>query len=88
MSADQAVELGRSAVMLGLLIALPVLATAIVVGLVISILQAVTQIQDQTLSFVPKILAMFLATLYLLPWILAQLTEYSTALFRNIPQTF
>jgi len=85
MTLDSAVELGRTAVMMGLLIGTPVLLTAIVVGLVISILQAVTQIQDQTLSFVPKIIAMFVAVMYLLPWILQQLTEYSTTLFRDIP---
>ena len=73
----------RKAVMLGFLIGAPVLLTAIVVGLLISILQAVTQIQDQTLSFVPKIAAMFLALILLLPWILQHLTEYSTAVFRQ-----
>ncbi|MFQ5733024.1 MAG: flagellar biosynthesis protein FliQ [Planctomycetaceae bacterium] len=85
MTVDQAVELGRAAVMLGLLVGAPVMLTAIVVGLAVSILQAVTQIQDQTLSFVPKIIAMFLALLYLLPWILHQMMEYSTALFQNVP---
>lgn len=85
MTVDQAVELGRAAVMMGLLIGAPVLLTAIVVGLVVSIMQAVTQIQDQTLSFVPKIIAMFLAVLYLLPWILHHLMEYSKTLYQNIP---
>jgi len=88
MTVDQAVELGRAAVMMGLLIGAPVMLTAIVVGLVISILQAATQIQDQTLSFVPKIIAMFLALLYLLPWILQHMTEYSSTLIREIPNGF
>ena len=88
MSVDQAVELGRAAVMMGLLIGAPVMLTAIIVGLVVSILQAVTQIQDQTLSFVPKIIAMFLAVLYLLPWILHQMMEYSTGLYQNVPDAF
>ncbi|NOX56315.1 MAG: flagellar biosynthesis protein FliQ [Planctomycetes bacterium] len=85
MSIDQAVELGRAAVMLTLIIAAPVLITAVVVGLVISILQAVTQVQDQTITFVPKIIAMLLAALYFLPWLTAQLVEYSTELIREIP---
>jgi flagellar biosynthetic protein FliQ len=58
---------------------------SVVVGLAISILQAVTQIQEQTLSFVPKIMVMMLATLVTLPWALNQLIEYTTTLFRNIP---
>jgi flagellar biosynthesis protein FliQ len=88
MSTDQAIELSRQAVMMGFLIGAPVMLTAIVVGLVISILQAVTQIQDQTLSFVPKIVAMFLALMYLLPWILHHMTEYSTRVIRDIPGGF
>ncbi len=85
MNIDQAVELSRSAVMLTLIIGAPVMLVAVVVGLLISILQAVTQLQDQTLSFVPKILAMMLATLYVLPWIMNQMAEYSTNLIQNIP---
>ena len=63
----------------------PVMLTAVVVGLVISIGQAVTQIQDQTISFVPKIVAMVLAILYTLPWITSLMVEYSTNLITNIP---
>ena len=85
MTVDQAVELGRAAVMMTLLIGAPIMLTAIVVGLVISILQAVTQIQDQTLSFVPKIVAMMLVVLYLLPWSIQRMIEYSTNLIREIP---
>jgi flagellar biosynthetic protein FliQ len=88
MTIDQAIELSRQAVMMGFLIGAPVMLTAIVVGLVISILQAVTQIQDQTLSFVPKIVGMFLALMYLLPWILHHMTEYSTRVIRDIPGGF
>ena len=71
--------------MLALIVGAPVLLTAIIVGLAVSILQAVTQLQDQTLSFVPKIVAMFLALLYVLPWIINQLVEYSVTLFEGIP---
>ncbi len=78
MTVDQAVELSRAAVMMTLM-------TAIAVGLIISIFQAITQIQDQTLSFVPKIVAMLLALLYLLPWTLQRMIEYATEVIRDIP---
>ena len=71
--------------MLSLLIGAPIMLAAVVVGLVISIIQAMTQIQDQTLTFVPKIVVMLLAALYLLPWIMTQMIEYSTNLFQSIP---
>ena len=87
MTADQAAELGRAAIMLTLLIGAPVMLTAVVIGLTISILQAVTQIQDQTITFVPKIIAMLLAMLYVLPWVMTQMTEYATNLFQNIPSS-
>lgn len=85
MTVDQSVELGRAAVMMTLLIGAPVMLAAIIVGLTVSIFQAITQIQDQTLSLVPKIVAMMLTLLYLLPWTLQQMMEYSTELFRDIP---
>jgi len=84
MDVDQAVELGRSAVMLTLLIGSPIMVVAVSVGLMISIFQAVTQIQDQTLSFVPKIVAMMLALLYVLPWMMSRMIEYTTDLFQSI----
>ncbi len=85
MNIDQAVELGRTAIILTLLIGAPVLLTSVAVGLVISILQAMTQIQDQTITFVPKIAAMLLATLYFLPWLVTQLVDYTSQLFHDIP---
>ena len=88
MSVDQAAELGRQAIVLTLLIGSPVMLTAVVVGLTISILQAVTQIQDQTISFVPKIIAMLLIMLYAMPWIMSQMIEYSTNLVNAIPSAF
>ncbi len=85
MTVDQAAELGRAALMMTLLIGAPVLLAAIAVGLVISILQAVTQIQDQTISFVPKIVAMMVTLLIVLPWAMTRMIEYSTNLIREIP---
>ena len=74
--------------MLTLVLSAPVMLVAVVVGLIISILQAVTQLQDQTISFVPKVIAMFLATLYILPWAVQQAIEYSVTLFTEIPGNF
>ena len=83
----QAVELARAAVIVSLLVGAPVMLMAVAVGLIVSIAQAVTQLQDQTLSFVPKIVAMTLTLLYVLPWVIQRLVEYSTALYRDIPST-
>ena len=77
--------LGRDAVLLTLLVAAPMLGFALVVGLVISVFQAATQIQEMTLTFIPKIVAVALALLLFLPWILAKLVGYTTALFNSIP---
>jgi flagellar biosynthetic protein FliQ len=85
MTVEQATELTRNAVVLVLMLGAPIMLMAILVGLVISILQAVTQLQDQTLSFVPKIIAMALAGLVLLPWMMHRMVEYATAIFNNIP---
>ncbi|HXY33411.1 MAG TPA: flagellar biosynthesis protein FliQ [Planctomycetaceae bacterium] len=85
MTVDQATEMTRSAVALVLMLGAPVMLMAIVVGLTVSILQAVTQLQDQTLSFVPKIIAMALAGLLLLPWMIHRMVEYATEIFNNIP---
>jgi flagellar biosynthesis protein FliQ len=82
---EQAVELGRQAVAMTLVVSAPVMIVAVGVGLLVSILQAVTQLQDQTLSFVPKIVAMFLVLMYLLPWLLTRMMEYSTDLVNAVP---
>ena len=71
--------------MLALLLAGPLLMVALVVGLVISVVQAVTQIQEQTLSFVPKLFAVAAVFLVALPWMLQMLIRYTTELLRSIP---
>lgn len=86
MNMDQVtLELVREALIITLKIAAPILLAGIVVGLIISLLQSVTQIQDQTLAFVPKILVMVLALVVLLPWIAIRLLDYSAALFSLSP---
>ena len=87
MTADLAAELCRTAVLLALTIGAPVLLAALATGLIIGLLQAVTQLHDQTLSFVPKLVVMSLTILFLLPWGLSRLTEYATELIRGIPGT-
>ena len=88
MDVEQAVELARDAVMLTLLLSLPIMGVAMLAGLLISIGQAVTQIQDQTLSFVPKIVLMLLTALLILPWSIGLIMEYSTNLYLEIPNLF
>ncbi len=85
MDSSTVLDLGREGLLIMLEVSGPVMLTAVVVGLVISIGQAVTQIQDQTISFVPKIVMMVLAILYTLPWVTSLLVEYSTNLITEIP---
>ena len=87
MDIDSAVEITRSAVILTLLVGTPVMGVAMVVGLCISLFQALTQLQDQTLSFVPKILAMVATLLLLMPWLFGQVVEYTIELWSSIPST-
>lgn len=79
------VDLARSAISTALLVAAPMLAVALIVGLLVSIIQAVTQIQEQTLAFVPKLIAVAAVFLVALPWIMQTLVKYTTELFRSIP---
>lgn len=76
------IELIRDTLFVVLKIVLPILAAGVVVGLVISILQSVTSIQDQTLTFVPKIVSMVVVAALLLPWIGLRLGEFATEMFR------
>lgn len=85
MTVAYAAELCQQAVITALLVALPVMAAALVMGLITSIGQAVTQLQDQTLGFVPKIIAMLVVLLFTLPWTLHALVEYATTVFQGIP---
>ncbi len=78
---ESTIELVRQALFITLKIAAPILLAGILVGLVVSLLQSITSIQDQTLSFVPKIVVMVIAAAILLPWITRRLVEYSAELF-------
>ncbi len=79
--AEEAVDIARQALMQALIIAVPILGAGLVVGLIISLFQAVTQIQEQTLTFVPKIVVMILVAIVLLGWIAVRMTEFATEMF-------
>ncbi len=79
--AEEAVDIARQALMQALIIAVPILGAGLIVGLTISLFQAVTQIQEQTLTFVPKIVVMILVAVFLLGWIAVRMTEFATEMF-------
>ena len=85
MSQSQAIDLGAAGDHADRGRGAPVLLTGLVIGLVISVLQAVTQIQEYTLSFVPKIIAMLAALLLVGPWMISRLVEFSRAMFGSLP---
>lgn len=85
MSHALVVDLARNAIMTALLLAGPLLTIALGVGLVVSVIQAITQIQEQTLSFVPKLLAVAGTFLIALPWMLQVMIRYTTEIFRSFP---
>jgi flagellar biosynthetic protein FliQ len=86
MNPEFAIELLKNLMFEALALAAPVLVTAMVVGLAVSLFQAVTTIHEQTLAFVPKILAVVALLLLLLPWMVRSLVEFSTAVIEKIPQ--
>lgn len=85
MDTSTAIDLARHATTLTILLSAPLMIVALAIGLLISVAQAVTQIQEQTIQFVPKLLVMLVIMILLLPWTLTRLMEYSTTLIREIP---
>ncbi|MEK6675118.1 MAG: flagellar biosynthesis protein FliQ [Planctomycetota bacterium] len=85
MELTHAMELGRDALWMTIVMSAPILVIGLVVGLVIALFQAVTQLQEQTLTFVPKIAAMIAAAVLFIPWITEQMIEYSRKLFTGMP---
>jgi flagellar biosynthetic protein FliQ len=86
MNSDVAIELTIQAMMLGFKLALPFLVASLLVGLVVSILQAATQVQEMTLTFVPKMVITGVVLVVAGPWMLAQISAYTHDLFTAIPQ--
>ncbi len=85
MSAGLAIELLNRALLMGLLVAAPLLATALVVGILVSLVQALTQIQEQTLTFIPKLAAVAVVMLLALPWMVRELVGYLTQTLNLLP---
>lgn len=85
MTQAMVMDLGRDAMYIVLLISGPILGIGLIVGLIVSLFQATTQIQEQTLVFIPKLAAVFIALVLLGPWILQILVDYVVRLFNTIP---
>lgn len=85
MTPEMVTSIMGEAIKITLIVGAPMLVVGLVVGLAISVFSAVTQIQEMTLTFVPKIVAVFLALMFTLPWIIEKLTTYTTNLFASIP---
>jgi flagellar biosynthetic protein FliQ len=81
MSMEQAVDVVRESLTVMLLLSTPILGAALVIGLVVSVFQAVTQIQEQTLSFVPKIIGMGIVAILVTPWVATMIVEFSRRMF-------
>lgn len=88
MHADLALQMMADMLWTGLLVCLPVLALSMLVGVMISVLQVVTQVQEVSLTFVPKLLAAGFALLVFGPWMLHKLTRFSSRLWNSIPGLF
>lgn len=84
MTPNDAIDIGRDAIIVSLKLGGPIMLLALVVGLIISLFQALTQIQETTLTFVPKIVAILLAMLLLLPFMLSTLTAFTERLFDRV----
>ena len=80
-----ALEMGRNALLMAVMLAAPMMGAALLVGLLISVFQALTQINEQTLTFVPKIIAVFAALLVTGPWLMSSLVSYTSNLFSMLP---
>ncbi|MFP4391449.1 MAG: flagellar biosynthesis protein FliQ [Desulfohalobiaceae bacterium] len=85
MSPEFVVGFAREAIETALMISLPLLGVGLVVGVTISILQAATQIQEMTLTFVPKILAIFITLMITFPWLMEKMLSFTRELILNIP---
>jgi flagellar biosynthetic protein FliQ len=85
MSPNEAIDLVRDAILMSLVVGSPLLVIGMLVGLAIGLIQALTQIQDQTVSTVPKLVAMTLAIVVCLPWLTDRMLEYTSNLLQEIP---
>ncbi len=88
MTETQVIEIGRQAIQVALMVALPLLAVSLVTGLTISLFQVATSLQDVTLTFVPKIVMVGLALLLSANWILRLLVEFTRSILNGVPGMF
>lgn len=85
MSGELVIQIGQEALMVVMIVAAPMLGLGLIVGLMVSVFQATTSIQEQTLAFIPKIIAVFVAILVFGPWMLQIMTQYVTGILVNLP---
>ncbi len=85
MSGDLVIQIGQEALMVVLLVSAPMLGLGLTVGLLVSVFQATTSIQEQTLAFIPKIIAVFVAILIFGPWMLRIMVEFFSGIFTGLP---
>jgi len=85
MTPDTIITIGQQALMVLLLVSAPLLLVALAVGLVVSIFQAATQINEMTLSFIPKLVAVFVTLIIAGPWMMSSLIDYIRRLYMQIP---
>ncbi|MGB2992757.1 MAG: flagellar biosynthesis protein FliQ [Paenisporosarcina sp.] len=86
MTPDVVIKLAEQSIYMIIIISAPMLLIALAVGLIVSVFQAMTQIQEQTLAFIPKILAVFLSLILFGPWMLTLLLDFTRDLFQQLPQ--
>ncbi len=85
MTPESVMTIGRNAMEVCLMVAAPMLLVALIIGLIVSIFQAATQINEATLSFIPKLVGLFLALLLAGPWMLTVMTDYMRQVFTGLP---
>jgi flagellar biosynthetic protein FliQ len=85
MSNDLAIQIGRDALAMVMMVSAPMLVLGLIVGVAVSIFQATTQIQEQSLAFIPKIIAVFVAVLVFGPWMLSIMVGYTREIYMSLP---
>jgi len=86
MHETEVLELARRSIVLALQLTMPILIVTLIIGVIVSLFQAVTQIQEQTLTFVPKILVFVVAIVFLGPWMLQSMVVFTSGLFNGLPR--
>lgn len=86
MTPETVVNIGQQALQIMLLISAPMLLAALLTGLLVSIFQAATSINEQTLTFIPKLVVMFIVMIIAGPWMIETMTDYMTRLYSSIPE--